>query len=543
MVEAAVFPSVTNMNEIGTGAGPEVLTGDALLLSMRMITDALDDRNIPYSEGNISAVPHLKGVRLYDGYTQVSDPDYLYYLPAGMAASFPVDTLSYITTEDLDGAAPHIIRVIQEPMSLFNLLLVVFQRYHAFETRINDIIAGGGTLDDLCLVGYDFFHNPMYIHDRYFSIISMPCWVQGMLQFEYNEQTGRYNIPLALIEDFKFNSSYHDTLLKKEASIWGTDQYPYGMRSMYVNLWDGDVYRGRLLINEVKTPFTRGQFAAAEFLGRKITAFIRLHSETGSFHQKSHENTIRSLLTQGTANASDVTAFLTSVSWRDNDTFVCLRIQSQTPDTGITSDSILRSRLQAELPHTVSFFHEEGICLLTNVSKNHLRIGDISHILSPIARDCLLYVGISTPVKDLYALHYAFLQAEAALDITARKKDMHWVLSFDNCALDYMGNHINSELPDLYLVSSPLLYLQAWDHEHGTEYLMTLRVYLEEEQSIPRSSARLIIHRTTLLYRLSKIKALVSIDLGDPDTRLHLLISFRLLERSMKTPETPDIHN
>ncbi len=515
---------------------------DSLLLSIRMIADKLDDNTIEYEEVQADHQPCLKAVRIFDLRETTFAKDLLYWLPPGTAQQFPSDQYCYVTTEDIRGRAPHLSRVAMDSLPLFNLLLETFQNYHAFENALNDIIASDGTLDDICRLGYDFMRNPMYIHDRYFSVISMPYWVQGMLQFEYNEQTRKYNIPLSLIEDFKFNSSYTETLQQKNAAIWGTDQFPYGMRSMYVNLWDGDVYRGRLLINEVKTPFTKGEYAVAEFLGHKITCFLRLHGEHGAFHQKSHEDTIRSLLTEGTANAADVTAFMTSVSWSDHDTFICACIQSQNPDTAITSDSILRSRLLSEIPHSVSFFHEDGICLLSNVTMNGLTVADIRHTLSPIARDSLLYAGLSAPVKDLYALHYAYQQAYASLDIAKRRKDMHWVLPFEDCALDYMGEHINSELPDLYLISSSLLKLQSVDHMKGTEYLNTLRVYLEEEESIPRTSEKLIIHRTTLLYRLSKIRELVSINLANPDTRLYLLISFRLLDRS-NVQERPEIYN
>ena len=40
----------------------------------------------------------------------------------------------------------------------------------------------------------------------------------------------------------------------------------------------------------------------------------------------------------------------------------------------------------------------------------------------------------------------------------------------------------------------------------------------------------LYIHRSTLTYRLEKMQELTGIDLADPDTRLYLQISIKLLE-------------
>ena len=48
--------------------------------------------------------------------------------------------------------------------------------------------------------------------------------------------------------------------------------------------------------------------------------------------------------------------------------------------------------------------------------------------------------------------------------------------------------------------------------------------------TIARTSQALIIHRTTLLYRLRKLQTLAPIDLDDPGGRLQLLISLWILD-------------
>ena len=58
----------------------------------------------------------------------------------------------------------------------------------------------------------------------------------------------------------------------------------------------------------------------------------------------------------------------------------------------------------------------------------------------------------------------------------------------------------------------------------------TLWAYLLHERSIPRTAEALIIHRTTLTYRLGKLEELWNLNLDDSDTRLYLLLSFRMLE-------------
>ena len=71
--------------------------------------------------------------------------------------------------------------------------------------------------------------------------------------------------------------------------------------------------------------------------------------------------------------------------------------------------------------------------------------------------------------------------------------------------------------------------LIQYDKEKGTQYFDTLREYLLQERDISRTSAALIIHRTTLLYRLKKIRSLIPVNLEDPWQRLYLTLSLWIL--------------
>ena len=78
----------------------------------------------------------------------------------------------------------------------------------------------------------------------------------------------------------------------------------------------------------------------------------------------------------------------------------------------------------------------------------------------------------------------------------------------------------------------PALYrLREVDREHGSLYYETLRVYLECERSLSETAKQLFIHRNTLLYRLDKLCEQTGLRLDDADQRLHLRISFRLMQK------------
>lgn len=69
--------------------------------------------------------------------------------------------------------------------------------------------------------------------------------------------------------------------------------------------------------------------------------------------------------------------------------------------------------------------------------------------------------------------------------------------------------------------------LKAHDDASPVSYLDTLRVYLENNQSVTRTAEALFLHRSTLLDRLAHITKLLGGDLKDPDFCLTLGILLR----------------
>ncbi|MET0780464.1 MAG: helix-turn-helix domain-containing protein [Microbacterium sp.] len=78
------------------------------------------------------------------------------------------------------------------------------------------------------------------------------------------------------------------------------------------------------------------------------------------------------------------------------------------------------------------------------------------------------------------------------------------------------------------------LYLDRWlgellrhDSDHHSELVHTLTVYLDSGGNYDRTADALMIHRSTLRYRLGRIREVTGRDLTDPDSRLNLHIAVR----------------
>ena len=500
-----------------------------MLLSIQMVVDVMNEQLWEFSPHVQGDRPVFHGCQFYTRGMELRE-DTLYIIPEGEETMFPIHRYSYITSADLFGAAPNIHSLHRPIHEIANLVLSVFRMYHDFETSLIDIVNGGGSLTDLCRVGERFFNNPMFIHDNMFAVIGLPRDIDTTTQFEHNAESGMYHIPLRMIDEFKYDLNYQVTLTEHSAGLWDSIPNRNGFRSLYVNLWDNANYCGRLLINERQTALKPGQFKAAEYFADYAMMILRRDIHATNRGYRSFENTLTAMATGAEVNPDEVRTMLDIMGWKTGERYICMRIRSQDTSLSVNPVSAMRSVMATELNHFTSFFYEQQLCILMNLTLSKYNPGMIHQRLAPLIRDNYMCGGISNPFVGMTMFPAAFEQAAAALSYANGTRSNAWLISFQDCALEYIEGSVLKTMP-LELIVAPFLYkLRGIDRDRGTEYYRTLRAWLLNERSIPKTAEALIVHRTTLTYRLEKLRELIPIDLDDPELRLYLLLSYHLLD-------------
>ena len=504
------------------------------LLSIQMIIDSLDDHGWSYSSGVNNDRAALSGCRFFEKDMPLRT-DILYFVFPEDADRFPADDYCYITPCAISGTAPHICN-LQRPMSeITNCVLSIFQKYHDFESELNSIFCSGGSLTELCRAGEKLFNNPMFIHDNLFALIALPKDVETSKQFQFNSETGVYHIPLAIIDEFKYDENYLKTYQYHHASIWESSMSHNGFRSIFVNLWDGSHYYGRLMINERSTALKPGQFASADYIAKYAVMIIQRDSISLNHSYLSFEDTFVNLALGREVSNLDLNTVLHVLDWKPKDRFICLRLQSKDYTLKVNPVSAVRSILSTELSCYSSFFYEQQLCIIINMTLSGLTPVDIQQRLAPQVRDNYMCGGLSNPFIGISQLSHAFRQSAIALEYATNPKSENWLISFEKCALDYLERLATEHFSPEILAAPQLLKLRALDAEKGTEYYITLREWLKNERNIPKTSEALIVHRTTLTYRLNKLRELIPMDLDDDALRLYLLFSYHLLDSNLIT--------
>jgi sugar diacid utilization regulator len=135
-----------------------------------------------------------------------------------------------------------------------------------------------------------------------------------------------------------------------------------------------------------------------------------------------------------------------------------------------------------------------------------------------------LRFGISGRFSDIAKIKIYRDQAYFALHICLKRTDAI-ITYYSECALQQVFKTVSENLPSQSYIHPALSALEAYDHEHGSNYLATLSAYILSMCNIKETVNELHIHRNTLPYRLRVIEQIADIDLSQREIQVHLLVS------------------
>jgi hypothetical protein len=152
----------------------------------------------------------------------------------------------------------------------------------------------------------------------------------------------------------------------------------------------------------------------------------------------------------------------------------------------------------------------------------------VSRILAAPAHIC-----VSSPVDDVAELPAARRRVDRALQLWSEQSDGQDVtISYvDDDQHRLLLAEIAEAVRELdALRGGVVATIAAHDREHGSDYIATLRAWVESGGDVPGAAARLFVHANTFRYRMSRLQALFGVNLDVPDERLLLHLQLRLAD-------------
>lgn len=507
------------------------------LLNLQMVADGMEGRflemEIYYGEDRAileSVCFFRKGCRMAPYHAYIVKGEEL------ADALIPDMPCALILTGDIpkgwDNGKNPIIRLPEETdlMELMNLCQDIFQFHISWADRLKNIMIREGSVEELCRASYEYFQNPLFIHDARLNVISCPVWREGMINWEKDESTGLLITPLEVLNEFKTDKEYLHTLTTRGANLFSTELR--GHRDIYVNIWDEyDSYEARLVICELDSALKPGQFIAAEYLADLIRRTLSRRGRMENTYKHALEVMLVGMIQGKRFSDSEIASRIVQCGWKTDDRYVCVRldVEEEEGNPGASPTSLC-NYVEARVVGSKAISVDNRVCIIINLNMNDHYTSDISSIL----RDGLYKAGFSNLFHNLTELDCYYRQASVALEYCRKKNDMMWSYTFDDIAMDYIGDLCCREFRPQELCAYELTKLKEYDAANGTELYKTLVLYILNERNTVATSSELYVGRSTLFYRLRKIKEITGLDaahMAEPVQNLYLRLSVFLTER------------
>lgn len=405
--------------------------------------------------------------------------------------------------------------------SVFNTLTNLYDRYDDWDNSLLTAIEEGYDLAYMIKISEPFFGNPLLVTNRYFRYIAYSP------QIDTDER----------LEEFRPETDGTVSLSRvsagmKDSPVNMTERSPIAGHSLFdlmsVNLFNGSRYIGSCTVVYANESPLDGHRQLATHLARRIEMQLRRHPE---LRYSENDALRRSLSNLVAGYPVDPAEWKRSASAITRDSFVCVKALPQAGSHDMPAD-LLCHVFEENVDGCSAVTYSDAIVAIINTSRDEVENGSLEAEVRYVLDKASLKAGMSSPYGDLLDTRRYYRSASIALEKGSEQDPEDNMHLFDDFALPYMIEQCPGEFPADMVCTRGLERLVAHDDRTGSEYMKTLRMYLDNNMNVAKTARDLYIHRTSLQARIERVEMMLDADLSNPDERLRVSMSLRVLENS-----------
>ena len=432
---------------------------------------------------------------------------------------------------------------------IYDAVADVFELFQDWEIRLNKaMLHPQDPLQALGDCSLDIMRNPFSLNTV--SFFSMYCFEKRKPEEQRYFQKQDYHAfhEEELVQEFLSNKEFPLTwrtdgpcpypAVKNHHSDDGDNRF-----CLYQNIQVGGKKVLRIVLSQVDCEIRSSDYALLDIFASYVQEIVnRLPMSNMTFHPAHFDETLCSIAHKHEYDTEQLNHILTSCSWKSDDPFLCCVIAAPR-DLQIGSLVNACWRLEEQIPGSCAVPDDNQIILLINLHLSQKDKNELTILIAYQLREFLMKAGYSYEFRGLENLHIYYAQASIALSYGQTKDDTLWSYHFEHYALSYMLEQCFQNIDPAIFCHHGLLRLLEYDRKKGRNYTATLRAYLENNMNIAQTIKKIYIQRASFQYQLKKILEITGANLQDYQTRLHLLLSFQLLDRREQTHTDAPGHN
>lgn len=430
-------------------------------------------------------------------------------------------------TDETEGQRRYIICTNRKDMLLlrkgnvhdvFNDLLDVFEYYNGWSDDLLEKIHLGCSLDQVLELSSPLINGALMVCDSGYMVRSKYN-IEGISSAKNKEEMMKTGImPLESILSIN-----DDPRIRKRL------EYSYVMN--YESLEQPCICKNLFLRNEhvgwviaiVNTIEETGIHVRqiVDEIGNLIEAWLNLNEEQQVL--ASSGELFRTIIEDQYQDREAEERKLISIGWYPSDPKEISFIRLS--DRQYSLKEMLRRKIEYTLKGCVFIDQQTHFSVIRNkkLSPDYLFYRTMRNLLIQVD----LYAGISPEFTDIFSLNEMMQLAEVAWNHKEQVEGR--MIAFEKCALLYAVDVLAKHMPPRFLHPAVLM-LKQYDAEKGTDLYDSLYTFLKNDRNTAETAKKLCVHRNSMQYRLRRIEEITKVDLDDPDTRLHVWLSCKMLQ-------------
>lgn len=411
--------------------------------------------------------------------------------------------------------------------SLLQEISDIFLTYANYESEIQSAIIREDGLDAVLDIVSKIFDNPVFVTDAAFRILG-------------NSSVGPNHREATHLTDSLSDgiSDPHVMAVLDESGL--VDKLNVATEAVYVNLPTLEPYFvTNIMVEDVR-------IASITVLGDRNELDLRLLPlldiirdmiqisilKAGNPYYLQSSNLLKMILDMLGGALLDKRVLqhsLSAVRWNITDEYQLLKIEldkaSVTGGTGKYTQELVKNIFPDSI---IVDFQDAFITIIHRTGRNDtdaLIDGKLRELME--SRRCK--AGVSMRYYDFSLLASSYILAGVALEkgsVLERNKSLY---HYEDYVVAHLIDLCAISIDVVSLCHPEAIKLFHYDEAHNSEFFASLHIYLTEEKHLATAAKKLSIHRNTLVYRLSRIQDICSIDLNNSGVRLHLMWSYQVL--------------
>ncbi|AEF85575.1 hypothetical protein TREPR_1549 [Treponema primitia ZAS-2] len=421
------------------------------------------------------------------------------------------------------------------PLDIYDIVQNIYSRFDKWDADLLEALNHNRDIQAMLDASDNIFNNPLILHDNYYKVISFSK--------KYTDAFPRMPYILQEKDADHIDLSEYDIYSMQRAVLFPTSIT--GVRSLYVNIFQKNRLQYRLLVLEYSRKFNPSDSALLEHLAERVQPIIT-GSSADAARQMVLPNIIRNILIGEFTDAVSIKELLGTFNWIDDYQYVCMKVFFDSSYDEHPALSFIEAGIKEIIPEACVFEYDAAVAVFINMNDMGENIPDakidsfdgfsgekvdrFSVIMGTFLINNNLKAGISDKFSGFDTLKLYYRQAELALKAGNRSSPLAHLYYFKNIVKSLILDFCAGEFPPSMICSPELIKLRDYDRKHKADLFRTLLKYLENHLNITGTAIELSIHRSTLTYRLERIREISGLNIEDSSNQWYLLLSFKLLE-------------